>query len=148
MNYAIISDSTCDLNKELREKYNIDYVAMNYVIDGKEYPATLDWDAHSPKEFYDIMRNGKMPTTMAGVPEEMKVLFEEHIKNDFDILYVCFSSALSSTYNSAMMVANELKEDYPDAKINVVDSLSASMGEGLLVHKAALMKEKGGNKLA
>lgn len=138
--YIIVTDTTCDLPKTYVDEHNIKIINLCYSLDGEIYGGDKNIDI---KEFYDIMRNGKMPTTMAGVPEEMKVLFEENIKNGFDILYICFSSALSSTYNSAMMVANELKEDYPEAKINVVDSLAASMGEGLLVHKAALMKEKG-----
>ena len=53
--FVIITDSTSDMPKELREKYDVDYVAMNYVVDGKEFVASLDWESHSVKEFYDIM---------------------------------------------------------------------------------------------
>ncbi|MBE5940225.1 MAG: DegV family protein [Lachnospiraceae bacterium] len=138
--FVIISDTTCDLPASYVEKHNLKIVPLCYTLDGVVYGAE---NQMSIIEFYKHMRDGKMPSTMAGVPEEIKDIFLDCINNGKDILYVCFSSALSSTYNNAMIIANELKEDYPDAKIHVIDSLAAALGEGLLVHKAVIMKEKG-----
>ena len=95
------------------------------------------------KEFFDRMRNGDMPTTMACNPEDCKTIFEKRVKEGFDILHIAFSSALSSSYNNACIAANEVMEEHPEARIVVVDSLAASMGEGLIVYKAVEMKKSG-----
>ena len=96
-----------------------------------------------PVVFYQRMRDGEMPTTMASNPEDSKDLFEARIKEGYDIIHIAFSSGLSSTCQNAVIAANELSEDYPDAKITVIDSLCASMGEGLLVYKAIEYKKAG-----
>lgn len=143
MSYVIIADSTCDLNKELREKYNIDYVAMNYLIDGQEYPATLDWDAHSPKEFYDLMRGGKRITTTQVPREIYNDKFTEYLKAGQDVIYIACSSALSGSYNLATVVADELSKDFPDNKVYCIDSLISSLGQASLAIMAAKMREEG-----
>ncbi len=141
--FAVITDSTCDLGKELREKYDILYAPMNYVIDEKEYPALLDWESHSAKDFYAMMRNGiQIRTTQ--VPRETYVnLFTEQILSGKDVLYISCSSALSGSIHVARMVAKELSQTYPDAKIYCVDSLISSLGQGYLVMKAAELRNSG-----
>ncbi len=139
-NYVIITDTTCDLPAEYVAEHGIKIIPLCYMLDDVIYGSDKNMDV---KEFYDCMRGGKMPSTMASNPEEVTQIFEEYLQQGYDILNIAFSSALSSTYNNSMIVANELSEKYPDAKINVVDSLCASAGEGLLVHKAVLMKENG-----
>ena len=94
-------------------------------------------------EFYEAMRNGSMPTTAQVNPENAKALLEPYLKEGKDILHIAFSSALSGTYNSSRIAAEELMEDYPDRKIIVVDSLGASLGQGLLVYLAQEKKEQG-----
>lgn len=84
-----------------------------------------------------------MPTTMAINPELAKDIFKKYLEQGLDILHIGFSSALSGSFNNAMIAANELKEDYPERKIIIIDSLCASLGEGLLVHKAITLKESG-----
>lgn len=143
MNFAIIADSTCDLSDELRLKYNVDYVAMNYLLDGKEYPALLDWSSHSPKELYDFMREGKRLTTTQ-VPREFFVKkFTEYLEKGIDVLYVSCSSALSGSYNLSTLVATELESKFPDRKIYCADSLISSLGQGSIVIKAAELREEG-----
>lgn len=88
------------------------------------------------------MRNGSMPTTAQVNPENAKALLEPYLKEGKDILHIAFSSALSGTYNSSRIAAEELMEDYPDRKIIVVDSLGASLGQGLLVYLAQEKKEQ------
>ena len=84
-----------------------------------------------------------MPTTSQANPEQVRKLFEGILKEGKDILHIAFSSGLSGSYNSARIAAEELKEMYEGAEICVIDSLCASVGEGLLYHKARCMKEKG-----
>ncbi len=143
--FVIFADSTCDLTKEMREVYNIDYVAMNYVVDGVEYPALLDWQSHSAKEFYDMMRAGKRITTTQ-VPRELYVeRFSECLKAGKDVIYVACSSALSGSINLATVVAKELKEKYPENTVYCIDSLISSLGQGGLAILASKMRAEGKN---
>ena len=95
------------------------------------------------KEFYALMRQGKMPTTSQVNPEEAKAHFTEYLKENKEILCIAFSSGLSGTYNSMRIAADEIMEEQPDCKIIVIDSLCASLGEGLLVHKAVTLRDQG-----
>lgn len=139
--FIITSDINCDLPKEILNQFDIRTMALHYILDGVEY--TGDDDRITPSEFYDKMRKGSMPQTMQVNPEQSKEVFEACIKEGYDILHIGFSSALSGSVGSAFIAANELKEEYPDFKIIVVDSLSASLGQGLLVYKAAQLHEQG-----
>ncbi|MBQ3229526.1 MAG: DegV family protein [Clostridia bacterium] len=141
--FAIISDSTCDLGKDLRDKYEIDYVPMNYVVDGKEYPAMLDWVSHSAKDFYDIMRNGTRITTTQVPREAYEERFTALLEEGKDILYISCSSALSGSINIATVVANELSEKYPERTICCVDSLISSLGQGYLAIRASELRAEG-----
>lgn len=143
MNYVIISDSTCDLSNEIRAKYDIDYVYMNYVIDEKEYPAMLDWQYHSAKEFYDLMRKGTRVTTTQ-VPREVFVdKFSSYLKEGKDIIYLSCSSALSGSFNLATLIAKELEEEFPNNKVYCVDSLISSLGQGGLAIMASQLRAEG-----
>lgn len=140
MNFAIISDTTCDLPAEYTSENHIDIIPLYYSIDGVVYG---DDKQLEPTEFYSIMRGGSMPTTMASNPDTTEKIYRKHLDNGEDILVIAFSSALSSSYNTYCMVANQLKDEYPDRKIIVVDSLCASMGEGLFVYKAVTLRTQG-----
>lgn len=93
--------------------------------------------------FYEKMRNGSMPTTSQVNPEEAKQDLKEFLKEDKDIIHIAFSSGLSGTYNSMQIAARELEEEGCRHRITIIDSLSASLGEGLLVHKALKQQKKG-----
>ncbi len=139
--FRITTDSTTDLPVEYFEEHNIGCMPISYILDGVTYgrDRELDW-----KEFYRLMREeGKMPTTSQINPEEAKGYFEEFIKTDKEILHLAFSSGLSGTYNNVRMAAEEVMEEHPDVKIIVLDSLAASMGEGLFVHKAVNLRDEG-----
>ena len=140
--FKLVTDSTADLPQEYLDKFNIGCIKLTYAMEGKTYGGSgeeMDW-----KEFYRLMREeNKLPTTSQINPEEFKVYFEEVLKEYKDILYIAFSSGLSGTHNSALIAADMLKEEYPDCRIRVVDSLCASLGEGLFVHKAIMLKEAG-----
>lgn len=142
-NYAIITDSTSDLPLELREKYTIDYVMMNYVIDDVEYPASLDWESHSAKEYYDIMRGGKRAYTTQVPRSTYEEKFRSYIEQDYDMIYISCSSALSGSINIARIVAKELTEQFPDSKIYCVDSLISSLGQAHQAITASKMRTEG-----
>ena len=141
--FIILTDSTSDLCKELRDKHNIDYVAMNITYDEKEFKASLDWEEYSAKELYDLMRNGKRVKTTQVPYNTYLEKFLECGKEGKDVLYISCSSALSGTVNVARTVKDEVLETYPDMKISIVDSLISSLGQGYLVIKASELKEEG-----
>lgn len=138
--YMITTDGGSDLSVEYLQEHGIDAVPLYYNMDGQIYGGE---NAQDPHEFYDLMRQGKMPTTMAANPEEVEKMFRKYIEEGYDILHIGFSSALSGTYNVSAMVANQLMEEMPEVKIVAIDSLAASLGQGLLVHKANEMKNAG-----
>ena len=138
--YVITTDSTVDLPKEYLREHQVQAVSLSYEIEGETYE---DLNGLEPAVFYEKMRNGAMPTTSQANPEQVRELFEGILKEGKDILHIAFSSGLSGSYNSARIAAEELKEVYEEAEICVIDSLCASVGEGLLYHKARCMKEKG-----
>lgn len=138
--YVITTDSTVDLPKEYLREHQVQAVSLSYEIEGETYE---DLNGLEPAVFYEKMRNGAMPTTSQANPERVRELFEGILKEGKDILHIAFSSGLSGSYNSARIAAEELKEMYEGAEICVIDSRCASVGEGLLYHKARCMKEKG-----
>lgn len=141
--FVIFGDSTCDLSKELRDKFNIQYVQMNFIIDDVEYEASLDWDSVKAKEHYDVMRKGKRVFTTQ-VPKNVYYdRFKEILLEGKDILYISCSSALSASINAATLVAEELSKEFPESNICCVDSLISSLGQGYLLIEASKQREKG-----
>ena len=138
--YIISTDSTCDLPQSYIVENNIPIIPLYYAIDEVVYG---EEKTIGEKEFFDIMRNGKMPTTMAANQVTTEETFRKYLDEGYDILHLAFSSGLSSTYNTAAVVGQELTEEYPDRKIIVIDTLAASMGEGLIVYKAVELKKSG-----
>ena len=140
-NFIISTDSTVDLPKTYLEENNISIHPLYYYIDDEEYiPGVKDMPV---KDFYKSLKEGKMPTTSASNPENIITKMKEAIQDGYDVLHISFSSGLSSSYNNAKMCSEELMEEFPDAKIVVVDSLSGTVGQGLLVMNAVEMKKQG-----
>lgn len=138
--FKLVTDNVADLPREYLKEHNVDFMSLSYILDGEEYGKERELDC---KDFYGMMRSGKMPTTSQVNPQEARVFFEECIGENQEILYIAFSSGLSGTYNSGRIAAEEVMEEHPDVKIVVVDSLAASLGEGLLVHKAVRLRDQG-----
>lgn len=138
--YVIITDSGSDLPKELSQELGVRIVPLSYSLDGGE---PLPGDKVDLKEFYAALRNGSTATTSAANLEDFTNVFTEYAKQNIDVLYLGFSSGLSSTSSTGRLAASEIGEEYPDVKLYAVDTLCASLGEGLLVYLAAQMKKEG-----
>lgn len=141
--FVIFGDSTCDLDLATRQEFNVDYIPMSYIVDDAEYTASLDWEFHSVKDFYDLMRNGKRVFTAQIIPNVCREKFLAAIEAGKDVVYVACSSALSSSYQTACVIAKELEQTHPDAKICCVDSLISILGQGHLVIEAARQRQSG-----
>ena len=139
-NYQIITDSACDLPAELLQNLNVKKVSLSMLFRGENRPDSVDTGI---KEFYDGLRAGEVATTSAVNPENWKSVIEPSFRAGHDALVLAFSSGLSTTYQSAVIAAQELMEQYPDRKAYVVDTLCASLGEGLLVWYACRKRDEG-----
>lgn len=139
--FTITTDTTADLPESYITEHELGIMSLTYTIEGVTYTREHPLDV---EEFYAKVRAGSLPTTSQVNPEEAKKVFTE-IGNEkhSDILHIAFSSGLSGSYNSARIAAEELAEEGFPYRIIVVDSLCASLGEGLLVHKAVMMRENG-----
>ncbi len=142
MSYRITTDSTCDLPPEFYRERGIAYIGLSFQLDGKEYKEGSETGITS-KEFYDQLRAGKESSTMQVNTFEFTSFIEPFLAAGEDVLHIAFSSGLSGTYDSCRRGVEELKEKYPDRTVIVVDSLCASMGEGLLVYYADENRKKG-----
>ena len=138
--YVITTDNNSDLPESYYAEHNVGCTYLSYSMDGQNY----SHENFLPvEEFYDKMRKGSMPTTAQVNPEAAKALMEPYLKEGKDILHIAFSSGLSGSYNSARIAGEELMEKYPDRKIIVLDSLAASLGQGMIVYLAQQQKEEG-----
>ena len=139
----IITDSCADLTAEQLSKYNIDYAKMSTVYEGKETPAKLTWTPDEAHELYNIMRDGNRITTAQVSVEEFNRVFEIYLMLDMDIVYIGCSSKQSGSVNTGFVTAKKLMEKYEGSTIICIDSLNASMGEGMLAIEAAKLANDG-----
>lgn len=140
-NYVIFTDSGCDISPEMLKKWDVEYLNLSFRFEGAEKDCTNE--EISSVDFYDKMREGMVAKTAAINPDTFEARFEEALKQDKDVLYLGFSSGLSTTYNSSKIAAEELAEKYPERKVVTVDTLAASAGQGLLVYLAVQQKKNG-----
>lgn len=140
MSYVIFSDSGSDYSDSMAKKMNVRIIPLSYIMHGKEYTSITD---ELMKETYQSLRNKEsVSTSCANVFTITKLLEEELIKGN-DILYLAFSSGLSATYANGLKACDALRKKYPDRKISIVDSLSASLGQGLLLTYACEFRDQG-----
>ncbi|MDC7286841.1 DegV family protein [Blautia schinkii] len=138
--YIITTDNNSDLPEEFYRDHGVGCTYLSYSMDGKNYTHDNFMPVH---EFYERMRQGSLPTTAQVNPDSARELMLPYLQQGKDILHIAFSSGLSGSYNSARIAAEELSEEYPDRSIKVIDSLCASLGQGLLVYLAQMQKEAG-----
>ena len=144
-NYTLITDVTCDLDAATYESLGVVCIPMGFRLGEREYTHYADEREISVTEFYERLKAGEMPSTTQINPMVYHEYFEESLKEGKDVLYLCFSSGLSGTFNTARMVASELSEEYPARRIEVYDTRSASVGEGFVICKAGAAYKAGAN---
>ena len=140
-NYQIITDSCCDFTRQQFEENRVLCVPLTVVWDGIAHDNFSE--AADVKAFYDILRSGTLATTSAANPETWAKVMEPALQEGKDLLVMGFTSALSATYQSLVIAAEDLREKYPQRKINIVDTLCAALGQGLLVWYACKKRDEG-----
>lgn len=138
--FKIITDTTADLPESYIQENGLGIMVLPYIVDDVSYGGEQKMEV---REFYDRMRNGMMPTTSQVNPETAKAYLNSFLEESRQLLVLSFSSGLSGTCGNVNLAAREIMEERPDCRIVVVDTLCASLGEGLLVHKAVQLKKQG-----
>lgn len=143
MYFEIITDTCANLPESIIEENNVHVLSFSFFVDGKEYFSYEEGKETDLAEFYRLMRDKKEITTSLVNVERMINCFEPMLQQGKDILYLCFSSGLSGTYQAATIAAEEMREKYPARKVYVLDTLAAALGQGLLVHFAIEQRKAG-----
>ncbi|WHY87727.1 DegV family protein [Neobacillus novalis] len=134
MEVKILADSACDLPKSFYEENNVTLIPLKVHINDEEFEDVKTID---PKTVYDAIRNGIVPKTSQASPLAFEEIFTEMAEKNEDGIYIAFSSALSGTYSTAVMILDQVKEKYPNFNLTIVDTKCASLGSGLVVMEAA-----------
>ncbi len=143
MGYRIVSDSSCNLPESMIDEFGIHIFPLTFMVDDVQYQSYLKGHKTNLKQFYTMMREGKVITTSLPNLIEAKEALEEILRAGDDVLYIGFSSGLSGTYEAISLMMQTLADEYPGRTLKAVDTLAASAGEGLLVWHAAQMKDNG-----
>lgn len=145
MSFEIITDSCSNLPLEIIEKYDIKIASLNCIVEGVSKKCFSHDGKYNInlKELYEKMRNKADITTSLASPEEFEKLFEKSAKEEKDILCITIASTLSGTYQSAKIAKDIVSLKYPNVNIHIVDTLNASLGEGILCLEACLKRENG-----
>ena len=141
--FVIVTDSSADLPASLVQELGVEVLPLSFTVQGKTYHNYPDDREMDPKVFYKMLRDGEMATTSAVNVAEYTATLEPLLQAGKDVLVLAFSSGLSTTYQSSVIAVNELSEQYPDRKIYTVDTLCASLGQGLLVWHAVREQRRG-----
>lgn len=141
--FVIMTDSCCDMTARMAHELGLVVLPLSLHMGDQEYRNLLDGSEIGFDTFYSRIRSGELATTSAVSVGAFEEKMREILSQDKDILCINFSSALSATYQSAVIAAEDLQSEFPQAKILVVDSLCASLGQGLLLYLCAKEKERG-----
>ena len=142
MSFVAITDTSGNLPNEQVQKADLKVIAFPYFINGKEYTC-LDSDKFCGEAFYAQIKDGMKVTTSQISPQQYSDFFEPWLQQGQDVVFVCMSSGISGSCNSARIGAQMLLEQYPERQIEVVDTLGASLGEGLVALEAARLRDEG-----
>ncbi|MGT2753211.1 DegV family protein [Streptococcus porcinus] len=142
MSFFLLTDSTADLDPQWAEEHQVEVVGLSIECEGKIY-STVGSEALTSQDLLAMMKAGSKPTTSQINVGTFEEIFRRHAKNQDDLLYIAFSSVLSGTYQSALIAREMVLEEYPDAVIEIVDTLAAAGGEGYLSILAAEARDKG-----
>ena len=140
--YIISTETTCDMEMSYYREHSVHLLGMTYTLNGTEYDSASEENLPI-KEFYRQLREGGESKTAQVSLDKATSAFEKLVEEGYDVFHLAFSSALSGTYQSCTVAANDVMERHPEAKIVVVDSLAASMGQGLMLNYVVTLKEQG-----
>ncbi|MBQ9042729.1 MAG: DegV family protein [Eggerthellaceae bacterium] len=143
MQFDIVTDSSCNLLDEMIEEFGLHILPLTFMSDGEQFQSYTQGEKSDLQRFYTMMREGKIFTTSLPNQQDSEKLLHQILANGRDILYIGFSSGLSGTYEATAGMLDAMRSEFPTRKIFHVDTRGASMGEGLLVYKAACMARDG-----
>lgn len=143
MSFKIITDSCCNLPEDQIDQLDLAVLPLVFMVDGQQHQSYLKGEVTDLQQFYTHMREGKVFTTSLPNLSDAEAEFEAILRNGEDVLYLGFSSGLSGTFEAIRILAEDLSQRYPDRTIITIDTLAASLGQGLLVYYAAKMREEG-----
>lgn len=141
MPFSVLTDTSGNLPRRLAEEHGLAVIPFVYCIDGEDFTCT-DIEAFDGESFYRRMKDGQVVTTSQISPQQYADFFEPHLKVGRDVLFISMSSGISGSYNSANIAADMLKEDYPERKVRVIDTMGAALGEGLVALRAADCRDR------
>ena len=141
--FVIITDTSCDLSATYRNKYDIRLISVPYFVDGVEHASDLDWKGVSAKDFYNSLRDGKKMRTNLINATKFKAEFKALLDEGYDVLAILCSSNVSSGVKESYVARDELKAEYPDAKIICIDALRTCHALGILLLAAGALREQG-----
>ncbi len=145
MNFEIVTDSSSNLLDETIDRFGLHILPLTFMIDGQQRQSFVKGEKSDLKQFYTMMREGKVITTSLPNMSDSEILLRSLLETGRDILYLGFSSGLSGTYQAIALLLDNLAAEFPERRVLHVDTLAASGGEGLLVYKAAQMAQAGAN---
>lgn len=141
--YTLFFDSDCDITPSVAKEFGAKLISMPYEVDGKEiYPYVTEKE-YDAKKFFAMLRSGKLPTTSALSPEDYRAYFEPEFKAGRDILYIHFSAAMSATFNSIRLLMEDLKKEYPDRKLEMIDTKGITLGSYSLCKQMGQLYKEG-----
>ena len=140
---VLFTDTDCDITPDIANYYGYKLISMPYTIDDNEIYPYVDFEEFNVKEYYDLLRNGKIPTTSALSPLKYIEYFEPYLKEGNDILYIHFSKAMSGTFNSLNLAMVELKEKYPNCNIHMIDTKAITALSYLIITEIGKLYKQG-----
>ena len=143
MNFEIVTDSSCNLTEEMIDDLGVHILPLVFMSEGQEYRSYLKGEKTDLKQFYTMMREGKVFTTSLPNMADAEALFRSLLEAGKDVLYLGFSSALSGTHEAVRMLCMQLASEYPERTVRAVGTLAASGGQGLLVYHACMKAREG-----
>lgn len=143
MGYQIVTDSACNLTEEMIDEFGLEILPLTFMIDGVQHRSYLKGEKTDLKQFYTMMREGKVITTSLPNMQETETTLRGLLENGKDVLYLGFSSALSGTFEATDLLIKQLADEYPDRTLTAVETNAASGGQGMLVYLASQKKNQG-----
>lgn len=142
MSYQIVTDSACNLTEETIDAFGLEILPLTFMVDGVQHRSYLKGEKTDLRQFYTMMREGKVITTSLPNMQETETTLRRVLDAGHDVLYLGFSSALSGTYEATELLMKQLAGEYPNRTLCAVETFAASGGEGMLVYLACKKKEQ------